>query len=125
MRSEPPSEWRMVRLGELVSIEHGYAFKSESFCEPCEATPIVVSVGNFEYTGGFRFDTTSLKGYCGEFPARFCLSPDDILLVMTCQTQGGEILGVPGRIPRDGRVYLHNQRLGRVVFRDIDRLDPE
>jgi type I restriction enzyme, S subunit len=45
------------------------------------------------------------------------------LLVMTCQTPGGEILGVPGRIPNDGRVYLHNQRMGKLVVTEPDDLD--
>lgn len=124
MRSEPPTDWHPVRLGDLVSIEHGFAFKSEFFCEAADDVPVVVSVGNFEYSGGFRFGDTGIKGYLGEFPDRFRLTPGDILLVMTCQTQGGEILGIPGRIPDDGRAYLHNQRLGRVTFRDPDRLDP-
>jgi type I restriction enzyme S subunit len=41
---------------------------------------------------------------------------------MTCQTAGGEILGIPGRIPRDGKVYLHNQRMGKVVVTAPDRI---
>jgi type I restriction enzyme S subunit len=36
---------------------------------------------------------------------------------MTCQTPGGEILGLPGIVPDDGLIYLHNQRIGRVVFK--------
>lgn len=125
MRSELPQGWIEVPLGDLVSVEHGYAFKGEFFCDPDDGVPIVVSVGNFEYTGGFRFQTTQLKGYAGGFPDRFRLLPGDILLIMTCQTQGGEILGIPGQIPDDGRLYLHNQRLGRVVFRDADHLDAD
>ena len=41
-----------------------------------------------------------------------------MLLAMTCQTSGGEILGIPGVIPNDGLVYLHNQRLGKVVIKE-------
>ncbi len=44
---------------------------------------------------------------------------------MTCQTAGGEILGIPARVPDDGRVYLHNQRLGRVVPRDRSKSDQD
>jgi type I restriction enzyme S subunit len=125
MRSESPRGWVEAALGDLVSVEHGYAFKSEFFCDPDDGVPIVVGVGNFEYSGGFRFQSTQVKGYSGEFPDRFGLRPGDILLVMTCQTQGGEILGIPGRIPDDGHLYLHNQRLGRVVVRDADRFDAD
>jgi type I restriction enzyme S subunit len=42
---------------------------------------------------------------------------------MTCQTPGGEILGIPARIPDDGRLYLHNQRLGKVVLKRPDLAD--
>ena len=42
---------------------------------------------------------------------------------MTCQTAGGEILGIPARVPNDGRVYLHNQRMGLVVPRN-GNVDP-
>lgn len=123
MSSERPSDWPVVRLGDLASIEHGYAFKSDRFCEPASGIPIVVSVGNFQYTGGFRFEETTVKGYAGDYPSRFRLAAGDILLVMTCQTAGGEILGIPGRIPDDGGTYLHNQRLGKVVLKDPELLE--
>jgi type I restriction enzyme S subunit len=42
---------------------------------------------------------------------------------MTCQTSGGEILGIPGKIPDDGRIYLHNQRLGKVVVKRPNLVD--
>ncbi len=42
---------------------------------------------------------------------------------MTCQTAGGEILGIPGRIPDDGRIYLHNQRMGKVVITQPTKID--
>ncbi|MEM7308734.1 MAG: restriction endonuclease subunit S [Planctomycetota bacterium] len=112
-----------MRLGDLVRVKHGWPFKSESFSEALSGKPIVVAVGNFRYTGGFRFDVTPTKEYLAEYPREYELSPGDILLVMTCQTPGGEILGVPARIPDDGRVYLHNQRLGRVVIERPDITD--
>jgi type I restriction enzyme S subunit len=110
-------------LGDVAKIAHGWPFKSESFSEELTGRPIVVNIGNFRYTGGFRFDSTTLKEYRGEYPPGYELAPGDILLVMTCQTAGGEILGVPGRIPDDGRVYLHNQRLGKVVLSDPSLID--
>lgn len=124
MSSETPPDWREVRLGDLLKVEHGYAFKSAHFTEPGRDDPIVVGIGNFKYTGGFRFDDTAIKGYSVEYPERFDLTAGDIVLVMTCQTQGGEILGIPARVPDDGRTYLHNQRIGRVRFTSTD-LDPD
>jgi type I restriction enzyme, S subunit len=84
-----------------------------------------VSIGNFRYTGGFRFDTTVTKEYRGEYPKEYELSPGDILLVMTCQTAGGEILGIPGKIPDDDRIYLHNQRMGKVVIHRPDLISED
>lgn len=117
------NEWEKVRLGELITIKHGYPFKSEFFSEFLPGQSIVINIGNFKYTGGFRFESTTLKGYIGDYPKEFVLTPGDILLVMTCQTSGGEILGISGRIPDDGQTYLHNQRMGKVVITDPARVE--
>ncbi|SBS65947.1 restriction endonuclease subunit S [Vibrio atlanticus] len=87
--------------------------------------PIVVAIGNFDYSGGFRFSETKLKRYTSEFPTDYILTPGDILLAMTCQTSGGEILGIPGMIPDDGEIYLHNQRLGKVIIKEPSLVCPE
>ena len=106
----------LYKLGDACTIKHGFAFKGEHMSESADGTlPIVVNIGNFQYSGGFRFETTKIQRYLGEFPPQFVLGPGDVLVVMTCQTQGGEILGIPGRIPIDDRTYLHNQRMGKVV----------
>lgn len=112
-----------VKLSEVIKVHHGWPFKSEHFTDDTTDKPIVVNIGNFQYDGGFRFETTRKKGYSGTYPKEYELSPNDILLVMTCQTAGGEILGIPGRIPNDGRVYLHNQRLGKVEILRPDLVD--
>ena len=119
------SEWVRVRLGDLLDVQHGWPFKSRYFHEELTGRPIVVNIGNFNYTGGFRFESTSVKEYRDAYPTEYELMPGEILLVMTCQTAGGEILGVPARVPKDGRTYLHNQRLGRVVVKRSDLLDAE
>ncbi|HET7552343.1 MAG TPA: restriction endonuclease subunit S [Gemmatimonadaceae bacterium] len=117
--------WRSVQLGEIASIKHGWPFKSENFSEDLTGRPIVVAIGNFEYTGGFRFASTTTKEYRGDYPREYELTPGDILVVMTCQTPGGEILGIPARVPNDGRVYLHNQRIGKVVITRPDLVDAD
>lgn len=119
------SDWQFVSLGEIIKIKHGWSFKGEFFNEQLTGRPIVVNIGNFEYTGGFRFDTTMVREYRSNYPLEYELIPGDILLVMTCQTEGGEILGIPGRIPNDGRKYLHNQRMGKVEISDPQLVCPE
>lgn len=119
------SKWRQVRLGDLIEVKHGWPFKSELFFEQKTGKGIVVAVGNFRYTGGFRFDETATKEYRGEYPSDYNLKPNEILLIMTCQTAGGEILGIPARVPDDGQLYLHNQRLGKVILKRPDDLLPD
>ncbi|MDX3385546.1 restriction endonuclease subunit S [Streptomyces niveiscabiei] len=108
------SEWTYAKLGEMLKVHHGFAFSGERMTDDLTGGPIVVSIGNFNYTGGFRFESTRVREFRGEYPGEFELAPGDLLVVMTCQTPGGEILGIPGIIPDDGKVYLHNQRIGRV-----------
>lgn len=118
-----PTSWPEVRLGDVLSIQHGWPFKGDLCFEELTGRPIVVNIGNFEYTGGFRFDDTRTREYRGDYPRQYELVPGDVLLVMTCQTSGGEILGIPAHVPRDGRTYLHNQRLGKVQVLKPDEVD--
>jgi len=117
------NEWWSTKLGEVATIKHGWPFKSEYLTDQCTGNPIVVSIGNFKYNGGFRFDETIRREYTGKYPDEYLLSAGDILLIMTCQTEGGEILGIPGIIPCDGRSYLHNQRLGKVVINNPEKVN--
>jgi type I restriction enzyme, S subunit len=104
----------LVRLENIIKIRHGWAFKSKFFSEENINKPVLVNIGNFKYDGGFRFENTKIKRYVGEYPLQYELKPNEILLIMTCQTSGGEILGVPAKVPNDSETYLHNQRLGKV-----------
>lgn len=114
-----------VRLGDLIKVRHGGAFKSKFFSEEDIDNPILVNIGNFKYDGGFRFESTKIKRYVGEYPIQYELKPNDILLIMTCQTSGGEILGVPAKVPSDSETYLHNQRLGKVEIMDESLVDED
>ncbi len=116
-------KWPEVALGDLVTIKHGWAFKGEQFTDERRGRPIVVNIGNFRYTGGFRFSESTVREYTGTYPRDYELMSGEILLAMTCQTSGGEILGIPARVPDDGQSYLHNQRLGKVIVRENDAID--
>ncbi|MCP8898968.1 restriction endonuclease subunit S [Gilvimarinus xylanilyticus] len=101
-------------LRDLIQIKHGFPFKSEYWSDDDGQLPIVVTIGNYDYEGGFRFFDTKIKCYSGDYPEDYKLNPGDLLLAMTCQTPGGEILGIPGIIEDKDRLYLHNQRMGKV-----------
>jgi type I restriction enzyme S subunit len=107
------SEWREVALGELIDVSHGYAFKGEYFGEGGDTR--LVTPGNFFEGGGFRDRGPKQKSYDGPVPEEYILDPGEIVVAMTEQAHG--LLGSSGLVPSTG-TWLHNQRIGRVHFRD-------
>lgn len=110
-----------VRLGDLLDIKHGFAFKSEHFAD--EGEKLVLTPGNFCKEGGLVLRNGKDRFYTGDFPSNFVLSPGDVLIALTDLTQGAPLLGSPLTIPESG-TFLHNQRLGKLVVRDPRRIDP-
>jgi type I restriction enzyme S subunit len=109
------------KIGELVRIAHGFAFKSQFFCG--SGDKVLLTPGNFRPEGGIKFDWQSQKFYCGPFPDSYKLEKGDVLLALTDLTQACAILGAPLRILDSNYTYLHNQRLGKVILLDPEALD--
>ena len=106
------AQWRRRRLGDVLEIKHGFAFKGEFFSNTGEF--VLLTPGNFREDGGLRLKGEKEKHYTGKFPEEFLLRQGDLLVAMTDLTQNAPILGSPVFIPEDGR-FLHNQRLGKIV----------
>jgi type I restriction enzyme S subunit len=100
---------RSVKLGDLFTIKHGYAFKGEHFGS--EGSHVVLTPGNFFDEGGFKRKDDKEKWYSGKIPEEYILSQGDLLVAMTEQGEG--LLGSAALVPENGR-YLHNQRLGLI-----------
>jgi type I restriction enzyme, S subunit len=103
---------RVLKLGDVIEVKHGFAFKSEHFTDQGEY--ILLTPGNFQERGGLQLKGEKEKFYKGDFPAEYLLRRGDLLLAMTDLTQNAPILGSPAFVPEDDR-YLHNQRLGKVI----------
>ena len=112
------TEWESVRIGEALSVSHGFAFKGEFFRE--EGDLVVLTPGNFRETGGFKHKSGKEKYYEGPFPDEFLLAKSQVVVAMTEQSRG--LLGSSATIPADGK-YLHNQRIGLLRIEDSSRLD--
>ena len=106
--------WCDVTLGDLVDIRHGFAFKGE-FIHDGPQGDLLLTPGNFAIGGGFKRD--KFKYYDGPVEEEYVLQEGDLLVTMTDLSKQSDTLGYPAVVPRctDGRRYLHNQRLGRVV----------
>lgn len=112
-------DWIKVKLGDLVGVKHGFAFKGAFFTEKPNMN-YLLTPGNFKIGGGFQ--NGKPKYYEGSFPEDYILKPADVVITMTDLSKIGDTLGYPALIPNDGLNYLHNQRIGLVVFKSTSIL---
>lgn len=106
------AEWKEYRLGDLIDVKHGFAFKGE-FITPEPTNDILVTPGNFNIGGGFKSDR--FKFYLGDYPEEYVLKDGDLVVTMTDLSQEGDTLGYSAKIPKhSGKRFLHNQRIGLV-----------
>jgi type I restriction enzyme S subunit len=112
-----PKGWEVKKLGEVVSIKHGFAFKGEYFTQNKNEN-VLLTPGNFKKEGGIKFDWGKQKFYTGEYPSEYILKKWDLLLAMTDLTQSCDILGSSAFVIDEKFKYLHNQRLGLIVSKE-------
>jgi type I restriction enzyme S subunit len=113
-------KWEDMKLGDVMDVKHGYAFKGEFFTDAGQY--ILLSPGNCHEEGGLKFKGDKEKYYSGEFPAEYLMSEGDMLVVLTDLINSAPILGGAFVIPESNR-FLHNQRLGAVQITDHRRID--
>ena len=108
------SEWKEYKLGDIINVKHGYAFKGEYFSET-PTLDILLTPGNFNIGGGFK--QGKLKYYNGDYPISYILKEGDIIVTMTDLSKEGDTLGYSAKIPKHNKIrYLHNQRIGLLQF---------
>ena len=111
-----PEGWEVKKLKEFIEIKHGYAFKGEFFSKD-PTSNILLTPGNFKFGGGFKWD--KLKYYDGEMPSDFILKNGDLIVTMTDLSKLGDTLGYPALVPPSKDLkFLHNQRIGKVNFKN-------
>lgn len=110
-----PDGWVDTSLGELIDIKHGFAFKGKYISEVPNDN-ILVTPGNFSLGGGFKSE--KLKFYYGDIPEDYILNADDIIVTMTDLSKEGDTLGYSALVPDGNKIYLHNQRIGLVIFKN-------
>ncbi len=107
--------WVETRVGDLVKIVHGFAFRGEFFTDaPTEH--LLLTPGHFAVGGGFQFKSGREQYYRGPVPNDYVLSAGDLVVTMTDLSRESDILGFPALVPEvSGVACLHNQRLGKAV----------
>ncbi|MDU0353767.1 restriction endonuclease subunit S [Paraglaciecola aquimarina] len=111
-----PKGWEYSELAEFIGVKHGYAYKGEYFCnEPTD--DVLLTPGNVAIGGGFKGD--KFKFYNGPVMDNYIFNEGDLFITMTDLSKAGDALGYPAIVPYvAGLTFHHNQRLGKVEFKD-------
>ena len=75
-----------VKLGELLRIKHGYAFKSENYVEKSKYA--LVTLANISDSNNFQFNPGKTTYYGADFPCEFILQAGDLIMPLTEQVIG-------------------------------------
>lgn len=115
------TSWKRVRLGDVATVKHGFAFAGEYFVDTATAD-VLVTPGNFAIGGGFKLDKP--KYYRGPVPPEFVLRPGELVVTMTDLSKMADTLGYGAIVP-DTKHFrlLHNQRIGRVILKKSEEVD--
>lgn len=101
-------------IGDVLEIKHGYAFSGEHIVTSDNGV-VLVTPGNFRIGGGFQED--KCKFYKGDYPAEYVLPAETHIVTMTDLSKEIDTLGYSAIVPASERTYLHNQRIGRIVYK--------
>ncbi|MDP2302554.1 MAG: restriction endonuclease subunit S [Ignavibacteria bacterium] len=114
---EKDESWEVIKLKEFINVKHGYAFKGEHISNS-EHDQILVTPGNFKIGGGFKIE--KIKYYHDkDYPKSFILKKGDLIVTMTDLSKEGDTLGYSALVPEfDDKIFLHNQRIGKVLIKD-------
>jgi len=108
--------WECLPLSDICDIKHGFAFDGADFSNVVPAgNPLVITPGNFTEEGKLLFNHKNSKRLNGKVPVAFRFNVGDLVVVMTDLSSKMKILGKPAFV--DMEDILHNQRIGRLVFR--------
>ena len=99
-----------MKLGEILSVKHGWDFKGEYFAEDGEQS--ILTPGNFFEKGGFKPNSGKERYYAGTYPKEYLCHKGDLIVAMTQQAEG--LLGSTALVPENNK-YLHNQRIGLIT----------
>ncbi len=103
---------RKVKLGNVLKLKHGYAFKSEHYVDKSEF--MLVTLANFTEDNNFRLNTDKATYYGADFPKSFILQENDLIMPLTEQVVG--LFGNTAFIPKEKNItFVLNQRVAKVI----------
>ncbi|MBR6986320.1 MAG: restriction endonuclease subunit S [Ruminococcus sp.] len=101
-----------IKLGDILQIKHGYAFKSENYVK--NSPYALVTLANISGSNNFQFTPDKTTYYGAAFPNEFKLYEDDLIMPLTEQVVG--LFGNSAFVPKiKGMQFVLNQRVGKVI----------
>ncbi|MBF7731395.1 restriction endonuclease subunit S [Pseudomonas sp. N040] len=89
-----PSDWKNVRLGDLISLRGGLSYKGELISDDGNSLVTMGCVSPDE-----PFKRAGLKRYTGSFGAQHSLGVGDLVIATRDVTQNRVVIGCPAIIP--------------------------
>lgn len=114
--------WPKVRLKDICDLQNGYAFKSSDYVD--DSNTLSCRMSNIRPGGVFDIDYNAryLPDDFADKYSQFLLKDGDVIIAMTDLADAPKILGVPTVVGTEGRNVLLNQRVGKLVIKDSQRV---
>lgn len=114
--------WQTIKLNEICDLQNGFAFKSSDYID--ESSTLSCRMSNIRPGGYFdiEYNARYLPDEYIEKYNQFLLKDNDIVIAMTDLADSPKILGVPTLIQTNGKNILQNQRVGKLVILDSERI---
>lgn len=112
---EAREDWEEVSLGDIATVQNGYAFSSQDYIEHQIDHLEVFKMGHIEPGGGLRYSPKTDFVPRAEKLKKWILSEGDIVMAMTDMKDSMGILGHPAMIDKSD-TYVLNQRVARIYL---------
>ncbi len=112
LKREIPKDWNVASMSELIELERGISYTSESI-ESGEGTPMI-NLGSISVDRSYRPE--KLKFYLGKHATRHESHPGELLIACTDMTRNGDIIGCPIATPYTHQSFLFSMDLAKVKF---------
>ncbi|PCJ21111.1 MAG: hypothetical protein COB02_00555 [Candidatus Cloacimonadota bacterium] len=112
----------IVKLSDICDLQNGFAFKSSDYVS--ESNVLSCRMSNIRPGGTFdiSYNPRYLPNNFVEKYSAFILNDGDVVIAMTDLANSPKILGVPSIVKSNGKKVLLNQRVGKLLIRDRNRV---
>lgn len=116
---------KTIKLGDVCDLFNGFAFKSNDYLQ--ESNVLNCRMSNIRPDGrmDINYNPKFLPDDYYEKYCKYILKDDDLIIAMTDLANDPKILGVPTFVKTNGKKVLQNQRVGKIIDLDTDKILPE